>query len=354
MADDEERRQLQTPQGQRRGGGNGLVMFINDQTGHMSIQRSGISLETTIDQLLSQHETEAADQGEDMTPPARPSGGRGNVSTTTDHSRNNNIEEALYIEETEGEANNGRNGGGHGDNSTLRQTISCCCRMDDEGESNSNNRKGFHRYLLCFLTIGLLVVAAISVTVILVVVLDKGKQQQETALDNGLSPEETAPTWSVQDRLDEIKQVLLESSSVDPSKLFESGTPQSRALNWLVYEDTALQSADDSTAIIQRYALMVFAFATSVELWRTNQPWNELTSIHECLGEQFPGIDCDLEPTKNLTVVTSIDLDRLKLSGTIPNEIGLLSHLTQLRLPGNKLVGSIPETLYTELTKLGT
>jgi hypothetical protein len=215
------------------------------------------------------------------------------------------------------------------DSSPLCQ-LSCSCLSREGGGA-----KYCHAALAFLVLVGL-----VGMTV--VILIQKGESPSSASEQEPVPVQST--TWDLETRLYEIKSAL--SISVpDPTKFFEHGTPQARALNWLVYEDTFLTSAEEAH-LLQRYALMVFAYATNVELWRTTTPWHELGDVHEC---SFPGVDCD-EHKK----VTSIELIMFKLSGGLPDDIGLLTDLTSLNLERNSLAGSIPETLYTGLTKLGT
>jgi hypothetical protein len=130
----------------------------------------------------------------------------------------------------------------------------------------------------------------------------------------------------------------------DPVDLLDSLSPQSRALDWLIYFDTALTSAEDPNNVIQRYALMVFFFSTNGPLWALSEIWDELPGLHEC---NFTGIDCD--PTNQ---VVELNLIGRGLSGSLPEVLGLLTNMDKLHLGKNKLQGSIPESIYTETTNL--
>jgi hypothetical protein len=147
--------------------------------------------------------------------------------------------------------------------------------------------------------------------------------------------------WDLATRAYELESML--STVSDPSSFLDSVSPQARALHWMVYEDALLTSADDLN-LFQRYAIILFAFTTNAELWRVAEPWYKLTGSHEC---SFEGVDCDLDKQ-----VTKIDLWIRKISGTLPEEIGLLTELTFLRLGNNFIEGTIPDSLFMKLTKL--
>jgi hypothetical protein len=139
----------------------------------------------------------------------------------------------------------------------------------------------------------------------------------------------------------EIEALVGEVS--DPVALLDSLSPQSRALDWLTFLDTTLTSAEDPN-VLQRYALMVFYFSTNGPLWALSAIWDELPGLHEC---NFTGIDCDLTDQ-----VVELNLIGRGLSGSLPEELGLLTNIDSLNLGENELKGSIPESIYTKTTNL--
>lgn len=132
--------------------------------------------------------------------------------------------------------------------------------------------------------------------------------------------------------------------SSDPLTLLDPTSPQSRALDWLAFSDTVVTSVDDPN-FYQRYALIVFFFATNGDLWSgIDEKWTELVDSHECT---YSGIDCDME--NNVIVV---ELSIRNLSGSLPEEVGLLTNLEKFDVFNNALMGSIPESIFGQLTKL--
>jgi hypothetical protein len=187
---------------------------------------------------------------------------------------------------------------------------------------------------LIIVLLGVLLVLSVVITTAVVVGQKKKNEDQLNA---------NANHWDPETRMYEIKAMLSAEAS-DPSSFLEPRSSQARALDWLVYEDTLLTSAQ-APNLFQRYALIVFAFATNAELWRAVDPWYELTGSHEC---SFIGVDCNLDEQ-----VISIDLHLKRVSGTLPEEIGLLTELAYLLLGINYLEGSIPDSMFQKLTKLG-
>lgn len=172
-----------------------------------------------------------------------------------------------------------------------------------------------------------------------------------SSVSGSSSDEDVRPTGEdSKARLVEITNLLMERGLATPSSFLEARAPRTRTVDWLVYEDQTGVPLEDTTEeiqnrFLQRYALMLFAYSTGVELWQTVNRWTEMVDTHEC---SFSGIECNLDGQ-----VVAISLPLWRLSGTIPHEMGfVLTKLTSLNLSQNKLEGSIPESLY-ELTGLG-
>lgn len=162
----------------------------------------------------------------------------------------------------------------------------------------------------------------------------------------------------------------------EPAAFVNPKSPQSRALKWLVYQDEQIQhdnlmihviennkydatnkgikrnhNHDDTIMLLehlrlaQRYALLVFAYATGIESWSgLFEPWIKLYNVNEC---DYEGITCN-----NYNEIIRLDLKLRKLTGTIPDEISLLQQLSYLDLSTNRLKGRIPSVLFQKLTNL--
>jgi hypothetical protein len=95
------------------------------------------------------------------------------------------------------------------------------------------------------------------------------------------------------DRLSQIKAIV---QSISSSKdLSNSSSPQSRALQWLVYEDALNVSESNPQWIQQRYVMAVFYYSTG-----GNSSWilsaDFLAPTHECLWKDprvNSGVFCD-------------------------------------------------------------
>lgn len=168
-----------------------------------------------------------------------------------------------------------------------------------------------------------------------------GAQAFLTKKDNSqLAPVGSTPVSNAEFR-NEIEALVAQVSN--PVTLLDPLSPQSRAVEWLTLSDSMLTSVEDPN-FLQRYALMVFFFSTNGPFWALPETWDELSGLHEC---NFTGITCD--PAGQ---VLNMNLFSTRLSGSLPEELGLLENLQQLVLGKNELKGSIPESIFTDTTNL--
>ena len=150
----------------------------------------------------------------------------------------------------------------------------------------------------------------------------------------------------------------------------DSSTPQSRAIEWLINNDS-LQLCPGDATFVQRYSLAVLYYATNGDSWqRCSQ--NEstacggarfLSGVSEC---QWTGVSCDnagdiaqlnigtffsfsltmcLCVYDSLTLFSLLRADDNNLAGALPMEIGSLSRLFELDFDSNALTGTIPSEL---------
>lgn len=139
-----------------------------------------------------------------------------------------------------------------------------------------------------------------------------------------------------------ISSLILDWGITSPERLGDLSSPAARAMEWLVYTDLETTGAE---TIRTRFALATLFFATQSPAkgnkWIDDRHW--LSSYPVCL---WYGVDC-LDDRETIGLVKSLNLSSNALTGTIPEEIGLLGlDIRSLDLGGNKLVGTIPETVF--------
>lgn len=160
---------------------------------------------------------------------------------------------------------------------------------------------------------------------------------------NTLAPVSLAPTTSLKPsggpRYRDIRTKILgamSSLTFGNIEAFSDDTsPQSQALNWLVYEDPA-KLDPSSIDLVQRFLVANLWYNMGGLLWKSVSLWK--TSASEC---DWFGISCNSGTLR----VQRIVLEDNNLVGTIPLEIGGFSSLTNLRLGNNLIAGTIPLTI---------
>jgi hypothetical protein len=147
----------------------------------------------------------------------------------------------------------------------------------------------------------------------------------------------TSPAYDYEERFTVFRNVLIAKS--DPTTFFDPDSPQSLALQWLVYQDKTI-SLDNLDRLTQRYVIMVLYYACGGENWRgiITTSLVEEVETNECDLKDF---DCD-----EFGNITAVKLEARGMVGRLPFEIGLLSALTELELFNNDLEGAIPESIY--------
>jgi hypothetical protein len=136
-------------------------------------------------------------------------------------------------------------------------------------------------------------------------------------------------------------------SLAEPAVFENLQSPEYLALNWIATEieiealafDTNLQ--EDQTRLAQTYALLTLWYS-SADAWVDESNW--LVALDECT---WAGVICDANG-----VVTDIDMNSNGLTGSIPEDIGLLANMQTLTLSGNNLVSPLPGSLFS-MTGIG-
>lgn len=139
----------------------------------------------------------------------------------------------------------------------------------------------------------------------------------------------------------------------EASTFLQTGSPQSLALKWLVYNDQTIDhtSISDQKQLRQRYAMMVLFYACGGEGWQGFDQkgfLSEQVDTQTCDLDIKNVIDCEKESQE----VTALTLASSRLGGVLPEELSLLTKLEVLDLSDNFLKGTIPESYYENLTNL--
>jgi len=159
--------------------------------------------------------------------------------------------------------------------------------------------------------------------------------------------------------------LALYSTVSDPTAIAAPGTPQFKALNWILTQDTYCICPDTTPAceLVQRYVMAVYYYSTGGEGW-TNCGANSkvcdpaaimfpfilfcyegaaarwLSDAPSC---QWCGNNCD--DTLNSDCITQINLDGIGQSGILPFELQNITHLYYLSNEDGTISSTIPEEL---------
>lgn len=160
-------------------------------------------------------------------------------------------------------------------------------------------------------------------------------------------------------RQESIISFLLENEISDFDAVRTAGTPQYRAIEFIANQDALFMdvpdpdtSMDDAFEFLQRYAVSVFYYALGVtNLVSSASTCEWYRSFHNVGGHNTNiGVLCDGDGR-----VRHIITQYLNLQGSLPEELGILTRLETLVIPGNNNVyGTIPHALHmlTELEML--
>jgi Leucine-rich repeat (LRR) protein len=186
--------------------------------------------------------------------------------------------------------------------------------------------------------------------------VDNGSDDASPTISPTLRPTASVPTAapSMEPTSVAFSSLVNTISSVipyDDSIFSTSQSPQYRAIQWVEADGLHDQLNYSDDQILQRYILVVMYYATIGEEWVENIRFLRPTDVCEWqddgVGTSFDGVRCN-----EAGQVTELIVPELNLQGTLPSELGFLTHLSILRLNGNQdLAGTIPTTL-GQLTQL--
>lgn len=185
-----------------------------------------------------------------------------------------------------------------------------------------------------------------------------GKSNETDGGDTGSSPPATGPPIMSQSEL----KALLSNVSPDKGMAFDDPeSPQSLAFQWLLTDIEDQEYGYSETQLVQRYVLATLYYSTTGEGWTNNLGF--LSNSSECSWEVSNGyiptwygkmrrLDNHDNACNDAGSITSLSLTSNDLSGTLPNELSLLTELRTFQFRGeSSIFGSLPTELGA-LTKL--
>jgi hypothetical protein len=139
---------------------------------------------------------------------------------------------------------------------------------------------------------------------------------------------------------------LIQSNIPTTTFFVDSTSPQNQAFDWLIDDPYSANLAD--SRLLQRFALATLWYSTNGDTDWTHEGW--LEPINECLwANDVDVFDVFCDPDG---AVEHIQLFEDGLSGTLPDEVALMTSLTTLDFVSNALEGTIPAIYFTKLTNL--
>jgi hypothetical protein len=205
-----------------------------------------------------------------------------------------------------------------------------------------------------------IILAAICAGIALFVIEQKDTQPAYTnGSSNGRIPSDgdgnsvNDPTASApRTRVFDVAEFVIKEQWSSRASTQSPGTPQWEAIEWIADFDSLKLPIDDSLEFKQRYVLAVLYFALGGENWtyklefldRENvcdwyQVWPAENNPGSSVGVQV-GVSCFDD-----RAVSEIFLPAIGLKGELPQEIGLLTGLTDLTLYGNEISGVLPNSM---------
>jgi hypothetical protein len=212
-------------------------------------------------------------------------------------------------------------------------------------ESFWGQRKVKYGVVACFL------LAVIGAVVGAVVALGGGSSGvAHISAPPTLSPTTLAPSSSPSVApsafdLERFRELLPDYSQ---AALLDENSSQAKAFVWLE-SDSDLDSYSNFQRL-QRFALATLFYATNGDEWLNSDGWVENFPFDEC--ERFMSEPLSLKECAN-GHHEEVTLDRNGLTGTLPDELAILTDLQVLRLSFNDLTAGIPSR-YGLLTDLKT
>jgi len=216
-------------------------------------------------------------------------------------------------------------------------------------DPNQNDQKQWYNSRLVW-TICIIAIVIATASIVISLSVDSSRDDEVQLMspsDPSMNPSSSlSPTMSPTNRPSNERAIQIRlriegEGGTSTPLLDDFSSGQSKALNWLTFEDS-MQLDPTDVNLLQRYALATIYFATQGERWYTKYYW--LTDAHECdWSIDNDGVSCHV----NSSQVSKIDVGLNNLRGTLPGEIGLLQSLNELILSENTLGGSISEQLGT-------
>lgn len=150
-------------------------------------------------------------------------------------------------------------------------------------------------------------------------------------------PTTPEPTTSPTIRFIDIQNLIYTSSPQSIFALSDPTSPQFKAFQWLVQESANYKLGNDEKLVHRWVLAVLFESTGGRQTWKNSANW--LTSADEC--EWFTA-ETQEAICNDEGMIRVLNLENNGLTGTLPQELGLLNELTLISLHGNQLDGDMP------------
>ena len=215
---------------------------------------------------------------------------------------------------------------------------------DEESVENSTGRQDKRWFIAICVTL-------MSIALVVALVLSTDSRASDNASHNSATQPPPMDTNfdpdQLQSRFEQIQAMV--SIYSDPTDFLRPESPQSQALQFLVYRDRTIADLSISTEpqLRQRFVVLVFLYTfTSILGGQFALDPTTQESLSEC---NMP----DIFKCNDDGQLVDVKLSNQLMSGQVPNELRHLTMLTTLDLSHNFLEGTIPDVAWKALTNLG-
>lgn len=205
---------------------------------------------------------------------------------------------------------------------------------------------GQSRTCVVWLALGIGLAILVIVVVPLAIVFASGDPKNvatDTPVTAAAGDLSLAPTLAP-DTVSTVDAILYAIS--DPALFDDPDSPQYKARQWLLQEDLVLLDALEAGHLGQRYIATEFLFAMVPEMYAPD--YNFGSSDNERLSAdttecEWPGFRCPTDAAGH--IMTRINMPSANLTGSLPEELSLLTSLQEISLPDNTIIGDIPQSI---------
>jgi Leucine-rich repeat (LRR) protein len=158
-----------------------------------------------------------------------------------------------------------------------------------------------------------------------------------------LAPHTPRPTTTAFNKYLQLYNLIVAASPMNSTGILDIGTPQNLAFVSIQANASTLSNA----RLLQRYALRVFYYSTNGPThWINQSGWN--TTDDECTWYSSSTVNSSMVCDSNKALQV-LEFDANNLTGTLPDELSMLTGLTRLYITGSStspgLTGAIPNSL---------